>query len=112
MVQSIAFSEDNAYVILNDANSVVVVDRYTFEFVGSINTGFDNPRYMAIVGDKGYITNWGADTFTTNDDYLAVLDLDTNTLEEETITLSYGVEQIVAAGNKLYVSHKRSMVFK
>jgi len=106
LVQSIAFSDDNAYIILNDANSVVVVDRYTFETVGTINTGFANPRYMAIVGDKGYVTNWGADTFTENDDYLAVIDLTTNTLEASTISLSYGVEQIVASGDKLYVSHK------
>lgn len=106
LVQSIAFNDDYAYVILNDANSVAIVDRYTFETVGSINTGFDNPRYMAVIGDKGYVTNWGEDTYTTNDDYLAVIDLNTNTLEASTISLSFGVEQIVAFGDKLYVSHK------
>lgn len=106
LIQSIAFSDENAYIVLNDVNSLVVVDRYTFEIVGSINTGFDNPRYMAIVGDKGYVTNWGPDTYTTNDDYLAVIDLTTNTLETETISLSFGVEQIIASGDKLYVSHK------
>ena len=106
LVQSVAFSDTHAYIIVNDANSVVVVDRYTFERKAVINTGFENPRYMAIVGDKGYVTNWGTDTYTVDDDYLAVIDLNTNTLTDETISLSFGVEQIVASADKLYVSHK------
>lgn len=105
LIQSIAFDEENAYIVLDDAQSVVVVDKYTFKQKATI-TGFVNPRYMAIIGDKGYVTNWGATTFTDNDDYLAVIDLTTNTLEAETISLSYGVEQIIASDDKLYVTHK------
>ena len=106
LIQSVKFNNDEAYIILNDANAIVVVDRYTFEQKSSILTGLSNPRYMAIVGDKGYVTNWGTDTYEINDDYLAVIDLTTNTLTDETIELSFGVEQIVALNDKLYVTHK------
>ncbi|MDB0603225.1 cell surface protein [Tenacibaculum maritimum] len=104
LIQSITFSDTDAYIILNDANTIVVVDRYTFKKKSEIKTGLKNPRYMAISNGKGYITNWG-DGATTTDDYVAVLDLSTNTLETGTISLDNGVERILAKDNKLYVSH-------
>ncbi|WP_372744027.1 YncE family protein [Lutibacter sp.] len=106
-LQSIAFDDDNAYLIVDNQNTITVVDRYTFEKIGTITTGLKKPRYMAIVGDKGYVTNWaegswGADV---DDDYIAVVDL--NTFEvTSTISLSIGVERIIANNGKLYVSHK------
>ena len=104
LIQSIKFSNDEAYVILNDANAIIVVDRYTFEQKSSILTGLNSPRYMTVVGDKGYVTNWG-DGADTTDDYVAIIDLTTNTVDS-TISLDNGVEQIVAIGGKLYITHK------
>jgi len=105
LIQSIAFSDTDAYIILNDANTIVVVDRITFEKKTEINTGLVNPRYMTIVDGKGYVTNWG-DGANESDDYLAIINTETNTIEENTISLANGVEQIVSRNNKLYVSHK------
>ena len=105
LVQSVTFNSENVYVVLNDVNTLVIADKNTLVRKDIVTTGLQNPRYMAIIGNKGYITNWG-DAFDTNDDYLAVLDLETNTIEATTISLANGVEQIVARGNKLYVSHK------
>ncbi|KAF9657691.1 MULTISPECIES: YncE family protein [Tenacibaculum] len=105
LIQSIAFSETDAYIILNDANMIVIADRYTFKKKGQITTGLNNPRYMTIVNGKGYVTNWG-DGANENDDYVAIIDIETNTIEENTISLANGVEQIVNKGNKLYISHK------
>jgi hypothetical protein len=105
LIQSIAFSDDEAFIVLNDVNTIVVVDKITFEKKYEITSGLENPRYIAIVDDKAYVTNWGPDTYNTNDDYLAVINLVTGTLEDSTISLSYGVEQIVANNNKLYVTH-------
>lgn len=105
LVQSVAFNEENAYVILNDVNTLVVTDKTTLVRKDIITSGLQNPRYMAIIGNKGYITNWGNGS-NTEDDYIAILDLETNTIEATTIPLANGVEQIVASGNKLYVSHK------
>ena len=60
---------------------------------------------MTIVGDKGYVTNWGSG-LDSLDDYVAVINLTTNTIENNTISLDEGVEQITAVNNKLYVTHK------
>ena len=105
LIQSIAFTDTEAYIVLNDVNTIVVVDRYTFKKITEIKTGLGNPRYMAIANGKGYVTNWGSGANTT-DDYLAVIDLSTNTIESTTIPLDNGVERILATNNKLYVSHK------
>ncbi|AUC84036.1 cell surface protein [Polaribacter sp. ALD11] len=105
LVQSISFSDTEAYIILNDVNTIVVADRYTFEKKTEIKTGLKNPRYMAIANGKGYVTNWGSGS-DTSDDYLAVIDLKTNTMEAVTIPLDNGVERILAKNSKLYVSHK------
>ncbi|MGY5355847.1 YncE family protein [Wenyingzhuangia sp. IMCC45467] len=111
LVQSMAFSDTKAYIILNDVNQIVVVNKNTFVKEAVVETGLSNPRYMTIVGDKGYITNWGVtgdEASEDYDDYIAVLNLTTNTIEETNITegLPFGPEQIVSANNgKVYVSH-------
>ena len=105
LIQSVAFNGDNAYVILNDANSIVVVDKLTFKKKAVITSKLGNPRYMAFSGGKGYITNWGEGADET-DDYIAILNLETNKIEDTTIPLANGVEQIISKENKLYITHK------
>ncbi|OIQ22113.1 MAG: hypothetical protein BM557_01680 [Flavobacterium sp. MedPE-SWcel] len=102
--QDIGLNGDYAYIVVNNSHKVEVVNRYTFERIGAITTDLDNPRYIAFSGNKGYITNWGDPTDTT-DDYVAVLDLDTNTISS-TISVGEGPEAIVANNGKLYVAHK------
>jgi hypothetical protein len=102
--QSIAFFNEFAYIVLNGSNKVEVVNRYTFVSVATINTGLDNPRYMAFANGKGYVTNWG-DGSDTTDDFVAVVNLTTNTVAS-TIAVNEGPEQIVAVGNTLYVTNK------
>ncbi|WP_010180798.1 YncE family protein [Aquimarina agarilytica] len=105
LIQSITYNGDNAYVILNDAATLVIIDRVTFKRKAVVTSGLKNPRYMAVIGTKGYITNWGEGA-DENDDYVAILDLTTNKLETNTISLANGVEQIVSKDDKLFVSHK------
>ena len=106
LIQSIAFNDENAYIILNDVNTIVIADRYTFVKKAVVTTGLGNPRYMTLVNGKGYITNWG-DGNNVTDDYVAVLDLATNKIDASSkVSLDNGVEQIISKNNKLYVSHK------
>lgn len=102
--QSISFNGDYAYIILNISNTVKVVNRNTFAYVATISTGINNPRYMAFANGKGYVTNWGDGTATSGD-YIAVIDLDTNTVESN-IAMSSGVERIILVNEKLYVAHQ------
>lgn len=103
LVQSVFFGEENAYIVLNDVNTIVISDKLTMVRKDIITTGIDNPRYMTVLGDKGYVTNWGGRENLT-DDFVAVIDLLTNTVES-TIPVEVGVERIIAKDNKLYLSH-------
>ncbi|KJD33266.1 cell surface protein [Tamlana sedimentorum] len=103
-LQSMAFDDDNAYLVVDNANTVTVVDRYTFEYKGEISTDLELPRFMVVADNKGYITNWGS-TSDDTDDFVAVIDLATYTVEK-TISVGNGPERIVESNGKLYVSHK------
>jgi hypothetical protein len=102
VVQSIAFNGDLAYIIENGSNTIEIVNRYTFISEGSIDAGFSNPRYMAFANGKGYVTNWG-DYSNTTDDYVAVIDLENNSVSS-TISSSYLPESIISVDNNLYVA--------
>ncbi|MEB8329431.1 YncE family protein [Flavobacteriaceae bacterium KMM 6897] len=104
IVQSIGFAGDQAYIVANNSNKITVVNRYTFEKLGSITEGLENPRYFAAVNDTGYVTNWG-DPFDETDDYVAIVNLQNFTVEG-TISVVLGPEDIVANDNTVYVAHQ------
>jgi len=104
--QSIAFYNELAYIVVNNSQKIEVVNRYTFASVSTINTGLNNPRYMAFANGKGYVTNWGDSTDET-DDFIAVVDLASNTVTN-TIPVVEAPEQIVVSNGKIYVSHKEA----
>lgn len=98
--QSLSFHGDKAYVILNLSNRLRVLNATTLQLEATLNTGLSNPRYMAFANGKGYITCWGGPNA-----YVAVLNLETNTIET-TIPLESGIEKIIEFNGKLYVAHK------
>tara|TARA_R110000787_G_scaffold86285_9_gene184076 strand:+ start:9811 stop:10866 length:1056 start_codon:yes stop_codon:yes gene_type:complete len=104
IVQSMGFNNDNAYVVVNNSQKIEVVNRYTFESIASITEGLNNPRYFVSSGSNGYVSNWG-DPFDNNDDFIAVIDLATNTVTS-TIPVAFGPEKLVMANNDLYVAHQ------
>ncbi|WP_375253308.1 YncE family protein [Dokdonia donghaensis] len=104
IVQSLTMTDDNVYVVTNVSSRITVVEKDTFEEIIQITEGLNNPRNMVIIGDNGYVTNWG-DPAVATDDYVAVLDLNTNEIVS-TIAVAEGPEQIVAKGDAIYVAHK------
>ncbi|TYB77196.1 YncE family protein [Bizionia myxarmorum] len=104
VAQSMAFHRDKAYVLVNNSNTIEVVNRYTFESISTIEQDILNPRFMTFDGDKGYITNWG-DPADTTDDYVAILNTETN-IVINTISVSEGPEEILNNNGTLYVAHK------
>lgn len=101
----IVFNGDLAYIVVNASNKIEVVNRYTFKSITTITTNLNNPRFIAFANGKGYITNWG-DPLVTTDDYVAVLDLATNTISSSLISVVEGPEKIIENDGKLYVAHK------
>lgn len=102
--QSMAFLGDRAYIVVNNSQTVEVVNRYSFESLGTVESGLLNPRHMAFANGRGYLTNWGDGT-DPDDDYVAVIDLESFTVEA-TIPVPEGPEKILADGNTLYVAHQ------
>jgi YVTN family beta-propeller protein len=101
--QDMGLNGEFAYIVVNNSQKVEVVHRYTFEHHATITTGLNNPRYIAFSGDKAYVTNWGDGT-STSDDFVAVIDLNTNAVTS-TIPVAEGPERIIAENGKLYVAH-------
>lgn len=102
--QDIGFYNDFAFIVVNASNKIEIVNRYTLQYVATINTGLANPRYITFVNGKGYVTNWG-DGGVATDDYVAVVDLTTYAVTA-TIPVVEGPERILQNNNKLYVAHK------
>ena len=63
-----------------------------------------NPRYFFSSGTNGYVTNWG-DPFDNTDDYIAVIDLLSQTITS-TISVAFGPEKLILINNVLYVAHQ------
>jgi DNA-binding beta-propeller fold protein YncE len=67
------FDDENAYIISSDTSMITVINRYTFELVGRINSGLSAPMYGIVKNRKAYVTNL-ADPDSNEDDYLAIID--------------------------------------
>lgn len=102
--QDIGFFNDLAFVVVNASNKIIVVNRYTLEYIATIDSGLDNPRYIAFANGKGYVTNWG-DGGVTTDDYVAVVNLSNYTISG-TISVLEGPERIIESNGNLYVAHQ------
>jgi hypothetical protein len=105
-LQSIGFNNDKAYLIASADDKITVVDRNSFFKETDITTGLDNPRYFAASGSTGYVTNWG-DPMITSDDFIALIDLDTNTVSSS-ISVDEKPEKIISKNGKLYIIHSGS----
>lgn len=101
--QDIAMNGDFIYVVNNAANNIKVINNTTFEYITTITSGVEYPRYIAFYDGKAYVTNWGEGG--PDDHYVAVYDLSDNTLET-TIPTAPGIERILEVNGKLYVAHK------
>ncbi|WP_157417810.1 DUF5074 domain-containing protein [Aequorivita capsosiphonis] len=105
IVQSMGFENDNAYIVVNNSNKIMVANRYTFESVDSIKTDIASPRhFIGASGTRGYVTNWG-DPNDNSDDFVAVLDLRSNEVVT-TIPVDFGPEKMVSHNTKVYVAHQ------
>lgn len=90
-VQSLAFHNGLAYIVVNSANRVYVVDAETFVFVDSIG-GLALPRYFLPLDDRfALISQWGADGLSGS---VAKVDLSTNEILK-TIPLGAGAEKML-----------------
>jgi hypothetical protein len=102
-VQSMFFDGDRAFIISNGSSKITVVNRYTFEFIASIDAGFNVPRYGVVENGKAYVTNLASFASAT-DDFVSVVNLSTLTVESA-IAVNGLAEKIVSHNGKLYVAN-------
>ena len=99
IVQSMTIIKDRAYIVVNNAKTVEVVERGTFKTIATIE-GFDQPRYILGVADnKAYVSQWGA---TGLDGSIKVVNLESNTIESS-IVVGTGPEEMTQIGDRVYV---------
>lgn len=90
--QSIFFDEDHAYIISNGSNLITVVDRYTFEYVGIVDSGLNTPYYGVAYNGKAYVSNY-AEFDNAEDDFVAIIDLETLEVES-TVVAEFNIEEV------------------
>src|SRR5690606_28732630 len=56
-LQSMFFDDTRAFIISGGSNIITVVNRYTFEYITTISTGLNNPRYGVTENGKAYVVN-------------------------------------------------------
>jgi YVTN family beta-propeller protein len=100
VVQSMTVVGDEAYIVVNNDNKVEVVNVNTFEALHTIND-VKLPRYFATASGKGYLTEWVSFSASGR---VSVVDLTTHTVTK-TITTDFGAENVIAVGNKIFVSN-------
>ncbi|WP_339663580.1 DUF5074 domain-containing protein [uncultured Polaribacter sp.] len=99
-LQSMAFDTDRAFIIVDNQNTITVVDRYSFVKEATITEELATPRFMTVADNKGYVTNWG-----TTEAFVAVYDLTSYEFIKK-INIAFGPERIIESNGKLYVSHQ------
>jgi len=103
IAQSMVLTSDRGYIIVNNSHKVVVVDRYTMEKITVIEgNSINNPRYLAVLDNVGYLSNWG-DPTDPSDDFITIIDLVTNEIVR-TIAVGEGPENMVITNTKLFVN--------
>ncbi|MBN8682392.1 MAG: hypothetical protein J0L99_07060 [Chitinophagales bacterium] len=99
IAQSITYHQDKAYIVVNNANKIMIAEAGTMKYLGEIRD-LALPRYFLPVSDtRAWVSLWGANGI---DGAVAQIDLSSNKVLQ-TIPVGKGPEELFLDGNKLYV---------
>ena len=96
-IQNIFFDDTRAFIVAG-SGSVTVVNRYSFEYITTISTDLEAPRYGVVVNGKAYVTNNG-DFGSVSDDFLTVIDLSNYSTSQ--VLIGNYLDRISAVGDKV-----------
>lgn len=99
----IGFYGELAFIVVNVSNTIQVVNRATFTTVATITQDLKNPRKIAFLKGKAYVTNWGEGS-NPDDDFIAVFNAETFELITK-LAVEEGPEDILAQGERIFVAH-------
>jgi YVTN family beta-propeller protein len=101
LLQSICKHESKAYLIVNGSSKIEVVTAEGFKSTGVIE-GLKNPRYMVVVNNIGYVSQWGQDPNKPGS--VAVVNLATLKVTS-TIATGTGPEGVTLIKDKIWVAN-------
>jgi hypothetical protein len=100
ILQKVATNGDKAYLVVNDFNKIVVVNRTTFKKVAEITNQINSPRDIAFANGNIYVTN---DNFTNQRSVTVYKISDLSFVTK--IPLTDPTEKIVEAGGNIFVQN-------
>lgn len=100
-LQNIFFDDNRAFIVSGQANSITVVNRYTFEYITTITTDLTNPRYGVTSSGKAFVTNSGNQSATGG--FVTVINLSDYSTSK--LLLNTTAERIIEEDEKIYVSN-------
>lgn len=100
VLQCIGFKGNNAYLVLNNTNKVVIVNRYTMKKQTEITSNLVNPRYIAFSGNYIYVTN---DAYG-GAKYVSIYNATDNSYVKK-IDFTDAAQRVVEAGGNIFVQN-------
>jgi len=98
VLQNIYLKDNAAFLVLNNSNKIVVVNRYTFNKIGEITDHINLPRYATSTDNYLYVSNSG------NPASISVYNLQDLSFVKE-IPVNTTAEYIVNASDKIFVQN-------
>lgn len=99
ILQSMTVINGKAYLMVNNANKVLILDANSFKFQDSLN-GTILPRYLLNIDDKkAFLSEWGANGLNGT---VKVLDLATKKITKS-ISTGKGADRMLKVGNSIWV---------
>ena len=98
--QSMCFFNNNAYLIINNSQKIIIADSTTFNKTGEI-TGLTSPRYfLPVNSSKAYVSDLYANA-------LSVIDIDLN-IVSKTIPIKGWTEELILIDDNAFVTNRTS----
>ncbi|MDR6464283.1 DUF5074 domain-containing protein [Chryseobacterium sediminis] len=104
VLQTIGLNGNKAYLVINNSNKIVVVDRYTFKKLAVITDQIDNPRGITFANGFIYVANLN---FSTNATSVTKYKVSDNSFVSK-ITMTGGADKAVEAGGNVFVQNATS----
>lgn len=95
--QHMVVTDKYVYIVVNNSNTIEVVNKKTFKSVFTITENLNSPRYAVIKNNKLYVTS-------LNDKAVNVYNAETFAFVKE-IELNHTAENIVASGDYIYAAN-------
>ncbi|RYD95335.1 MAG: hypothetical protein EOP54_15965 [Sphingobacteriales bacterium] len=95
VLQSIAGDSNNLYLVVNNSNKIITVDKKTFKYKSELSIA--QPRYLCLLGNNKALVS------SMYRSKLHVVDLNTNQITKE-INVAYpNTEGMIVLNNKVYI---------